>query len=760
MGLFGSTRTYVASSLYNLAGETGEERSMLRSIVVSSVLSNSPTSISENIMRNLRGGTAMSQRRFFQWARHYYDLGMPTGSLGAEISTGSTDLIPALETLIPLASGERIQVVSSRVDDPDAFYWAEDWIVTNRPNLSDDAWSVDFNLGGAEIIIEIVGETPVAIPIPIDMAWGLSDKSRKLLFVAYKILTEGSGGRTTVGPIQLFTYRIGSGNPVLDGLTFGTALMPEFFPAIPLRISNDSIREPVHDDIFPAAKKAYRKLLGAPIEDLLDQLEENESIGDMDYIYMVPGVPLKTASMAGREYLYEFFKALIPLQLSQLDTEDIRQRMKIRAKNGSQLERWLAGNSGGASVNSPSYGTPFPSLMTTLMARETTNVLTIQMEEMPEFNIQLRWTGIEESQHIGNAKRYDGNTVMPLAKRGEYWVKVTEKALPQHTGSGVFRALRNVDTNRITIFHQYAKRRYRMLVITGFEHRNHVYNDRSVITTASEALDGAEDESFLIPLHYPTLKSIGPKKAADLVQCSNYLVINTYEVVRQRWWETGFFRIILVAVSIGIAVMSGGASLAATPGILGTNAAVGMAVGASAATAALVGAVVNGIAGVILSSVIMKASTNIFGDRWGSIIGTIASFMAFQVGTQYASTGNFNVDWSQVFSAENLLNLTNSVTGAYSRWLAVDTAEIYANIEEMGEEYQEQVEEIQELTRDILGMTATDFDYMLLTDANEHFSESSESFLGRTLLTGTDIAELSRAMIENFAEISLELPRH
>jgi hypothetical protein len=56
-------------------------------------------------------------------------------------------------------------------------------------------------------------------------------------------------------------------------------------------------------------------------------------------------------------------------------------------------------------------------------------------------------------------------------------------------------------------------------------------------------------------------------------------------------------------------------------------------------------------------------------------------------------------------------------------------------------------------------MTSGEINPMMLTDATEYFGETSETFLSRTLMTGSDIAELTRAMVENFAEISLELPK-
>ena len=175
---------------------------------------------------------------------------------------------------------------------------------------------------------------------------------------------------------------------------------------------------------------------------------------------------------------------------------------------------------------------------------------------------------------------------------------------------------------------------------------------------------------------------------------------------------------------------------------------------------AIAGAVVNAIAGMIVSQLITKASVAIFGEKFGAIIGTIASFVAFQYGTQYASTGNFDVDWSALMRSENLIRLTSTVSSAYTQWLNVDTMDIYANMGTLEEEYVDEMAEIAKMSDEILGMTSGLIDPMMFTDTetDEHLGESRSTFLNRTLLTGSDIAELTHVLIERFSDISLELP--
>lgn len=763
MGLFSSsTKTIVSSSLFNLAGETGKGREVIPSIIMSSVLSGRNQSLGESIVGVLQGSTAMSQIQFFRWARNFYGLGMPTGSLGAELSAADPNLQTTLEALIPMAPGEKLQLLSARVDDPDIHYWAEAWVQENHPEFGEEDWSAEFDPSVPEIVITYLLDPNIGVlvrlPADANLIWGLGERGRKLLFVSYRILTPDGSGLFVTGPRTLFTQPIGAGNVVIDQLFPDTSPVSEFFPPIPLRLDNVSIRDAAHQADFPTVKKAFRKLTGSSIEDLLDQVEEHQDIDAMDHVFVVPGVPLKTTNKAAKKYLYEFFKGMIPLQLSNLTAEELQLSALVRAKDAATMERWIQANGIGASLFNPMNGTAYPALMTALMARESANELRIAMPNLPEFDFRLRWIGIVETQHVGNSARFDGDQVRPLAKRGDYWISELPDIQPQAASGSLFLAHQISNRKRIAIFHQHDRRRYRKLEIIGLEHRNFVYNDKMVALDATSALTGEDDESFLVPLHYPTLRNVGLPTAAELAQASTYMVVNSFQIVKKKWWQTGFFAAILVIVGIAVSVVTAGTSLGATAGILGTNAAVGAAVGATAATAALVGAVVNGIAAAAITAIISKVSIKVLGEKWGAVIATIVTFLAFQVGSQFVESGNFNVDWSHVFRADNLLKLTDAVSGAYTRWLAADTAGIYAELEGLSEEYQEQVKEIERLSQDILGMTNSVFDPILLTDANEQFGESSEAFLGRTLLTGSDIADLSHAMIEGFAELSLELP--
>ena len=109
--------------------------------------------------------------------------------------------------------------------------------------------------------------------------------------------------------------------------------------------------------------------------------------------------------------------------------------------------------------------------------------------------------------------------------------------------------------------------------------------------------------------------------------------------------------------------------------------------------------------------------------------------------------------------AQNIQSITNSVSNAYTKWLQVDTNMMMTELTNVQENYSEEMEKISEMTDELLGMTDGVIDPMMFTDASEYFGESQDAFLSRTLLTGDDIVELTHAMIDNFTEISLELPK-
>lgn len=770
MGLFSSkTKVYVASTVYNLAGDPDLRPNVLKSIVLGGVLGGTKKGLGEHIQESLASGPATRQRKFFAWAKDNYKFGMPSASMNinqpVDAATAQSGLLP----LLSLAPNQTIRVFSAIIDDPDIHYWAERWIMEHHPSVGEEGWAAEWDEVAQEIIVFVGDLEEVRLPAPADLIWAAQLEGRKLLYLAYEVITQNQNTlQVVVSEPRLFTYRMGTGNVVFDALLRPEEPMAEFFPVIPLRKNKKSIRHETNSKYLPNVEKAYKRLTGGgDIHELLDQIKENVDIGDVDSVYIAQGVSLNTAENAGKEYVYKFLRKLMERQFAREAEIVVPPPIPPREElaNTWGVNRWIKTHKE-AETSAPKYQAVrmgfLSSLIFSLTSNGTLYELRVRSPDLTRADFRIGWRRIEETVHVGNAKTYDGRTDRRRAKVGEYWFKVADPYKlrtpykDNEGGSSIKVRVQNLD--QVYLFHQFAPRRYTKLTCVALVHRNLIYDKHSDDTLASDALRDDEESSFLVPLHMPTLREIGMVKSSQLVTCTNYLVFNSYKKVKQRWYQRGIFKVVFAIAAIAISFFTAGGSLAAMGGILGTNLSVGLALGASVASAAIVGAITNAIAAMIVTTMISKASVKLFGEKFGSIIGAIASFVAITYGTQFATHGNFAVNWGQILRVENLMKLTNSVNDAYSRWLAADTADIYAQMGELEEQYGDKLEELRELSKETLGMTSGEIDPMLFTDASEYFGESSDSFLSRTMLTGSDIAELTFAMVENFADISLELP--
>lgn len=751
MGVFSSDRkVYVDSSLWNLAGDPTDLPKVLPSIVLSSVLSGAKDGLGQTISQGLRSSTFLRSRSFFRWARDNYAFGMPTGSLGADFSVADHEIGPALRTALAPASNQEVEILSAKVEDLYLGYWAEDWIRRNRPaidlelGLEDGGWDVSMNDTTNVLTIHLPEETH-DMAAPPDLLWALAEEGRRLLYVAYRIHTK-NGAEVTSGPNRLFTYRMGTGTEAFDNLTPTPEELVEFTPAIPLRLKNDSISE--HPD-FENVAKAFKKLTGGKIEDVLEELESHNKIEDMDHIFVVQGVPLNSEAKACKAYIYQFLKNLMAMQPVTMNSAIFYQTRGKNGKGRASWDHWIAGIGSSAAPSSS-------------LARDTDdarNVLKVRMPGLKQFDIRLRWGAISEEVRIGNAARFDG-AARPFLKKGAYWLTLREDAELELPNAPGLRAgwTRPRKLKRLVVLHQFEARRYRMLEVSDFQHENMVYKNKSVTISARRALNDEELSGFFLPLHMPTLKQLGAVNIAELTGHSTLLVVNSYKTVTTRWYQKGVFKIVMVVVAIAFAVLTSGAGLAGAVGLLGTNAAVGAMVGLTGTVGAVVGAVVNGIAGVILTEVLSRASIALLGDKWGAILSQVIALVAFQFAIEFQTTGALAVDWGSMMRIDKLMELTNAVTGSYSSWIQQDTLGIQEAMTDAAEDYAKRAQEIEDQARSILGSTNVSIDATILTDAAEQFGETSESFLRRTTMTGGDLIEMSQLLIDGFADISLELP--
>lgn len=516
---------------------------------------------------------------------------------------------------------------------------------------------------------------------------------------------------------RIFIYTIGTGELVLDALdtSDSSGPIPEFFPFIPLRLGNDSIREEPYlsNGIFDDCEEAYKEVTnGLKIGEILDSLEENEDIDDVDYAYIEFGVPLNTRSNSGKKYIYAFLKNMIPYQNT----------------TPTYMNNFIAGLSG---------FTGEPDITT---IRVVTDDPTTQA-----YDVRLSWVNIQEEFLIGEVK------TNPAV--GDVEIEALSSLDWSGNSMKVMRVNKQITANTFS-----------RLTVYGFVHRNYIYGGKHVYTDTEDAINhddpDYEDSSFLIPLHYPTLKSISIRDSTQVSTECMFLVLNSYVVTKQKWYQTGIFAVILFVAIIIISVLINPALLAAAPGILGTNLVVGTALGLTGIAAIVAGAIVNAIVAMVVARVLAGVATDIFGEQLGTIIAAVVTILIsgnFDV-SSFANIGTMSVD--------NILSLSNVLANTYIGRINGDIADIYAELKERQSAYDETMGQINELLKG-LGNNLN-FNPMQLTDISKgnglgssgYLPENLDQFIQRTTLVGSDIVEITLSMVTDFPEISLQLPKN
>lgn len=543
---------------------------------------------------------------------------------------------------------------------------------------------------------------------------------------------------TAAGTSHLLIYKQGSGNPTLDALFDTPASDNRFYPFIPIR---DSKRWVENDPIYPLCKKAMKKATGGKLDTVVKELKKNGDIDDIQYIYASFGVSLNTPEDTAKEYIYRFFQmateAFPPDPLyPTLDT--VIQGFADANLAAEAYDEWW--RNGDHSTTTPPPPPQYPTV--------PNRTFRVSSDKGYKYDMTINWNFVFEEQSSGLAwpdakkgqlkSRYAGNISLPRTSfrtnsRGEFITVTTY-----------------TNTEEFELLWQDGASTYRRLRVLGLGHNNRVYKNKSVSISCSEAMGDAEESGFIIPLHTNIYRSMSLTHSTQLSTSCSYLIMNSYKKVKQKWYQTGAFKIAVIVVAIVISVFTFGAG---GVGILGAYGAVGASLGFVGLAAVIVGAVANAIAAMVLISIITKVSTTLFGDKLGFVVAAIASFVAMNVGTALSTGASMSTMVAEMMNAQNLMMLSSSVGNSISQYINASTADIIRKTEDTLQQYNTDMKAVNQKYEEMFGTAGQGvIDPMQFVGL-----ESLDSFLSRTQMTGSDIAGMSLDMLSNFADMTLDL---
>ena len=563
---------------------------------------------------------------------------------------------------------------------------------------------------------------------------------------SYKIDVQNTV-ETEWGPLRVFIYRVGSGNSELDALIEPADNLGEFYPVMPARIDN----QPMNDkfgNLYEEVKKAYKKATGQKLDKLIDKIEDNKDVKDIDYAFVVFGVSLNVKENSCKRYLFNFFVRLMDNQIGGPEAYKIWEEADEQYR--VQYAAWKKWKDDQDDEKKPLYGHPNPgqpqavSTPGNQLRIFTTDIFKVK------YDTGLTWGYVKRVKVRGKAKVANKDLT-----RGQLMF--------EHTGftqfghdiyTGEFTKIPDIPLRASTLrlYWQREDYEYEYLEIIDLQYHNNVYDGHIVSVDGTTAINDDDESPFIVPLHYDTYKETSLLHATQMSTACVFLVLNSFKVKKKKWYEKGIFKIlIVVAIAILSVVFTGGAGI----GILGANLAIGASFGLTGLTAAIVGSVVNALAGLVVSTLLEKATAKlgIFGQIIGAIVG-----MALGGGLSMGP-GGLSVNWGSILRVDNLMKMTDALAKGYVQ-------SIGANIAEMGQELAKLQEDAKNLSSQVGDLMAKNFGtgngridpLMFLSNSGRNYIESSDTFLSRTQMTGGDIASMSMDMLTNFAEFSTKLP--
>lgn len=566
------------------------------------------------------------------------------------------------------------------------------------------------------------------------------------------------------GPLQLVIYQRGSGVASLDALFQVSSDLGTFLPYIPVRVNNRFVSSEFYNEIYTAAPRALKKSNGADYLDVITKVAANPNIGDIDYAFLIYGASLNTKDAASKRYIYEFFQ----------------ECMLGRDFSGSSYDNWRVLHEAAVAVNNTYriwsdnqllYGSP---LFGTVPPPQAV------YPEVPQYDLRIRagnqpyigydmtigWNGIKET--VGSGLAGVGR------KAGELWWEVLARHTYQTSTYGAgdqgnsTEQINEAVQSHVKLYWQVTTNSWRTLEIYGLHHMNHVYQGNYVFTHGDAAIDLVDGESgFIIPLHEGIIKKMPLVESTQLSVSCNYMVFNAYKVVTQQWYETTWFKLVIFVVMIAIAIIAPYIVGPLAPNIITglTALEVGTAMGiASEAIAAMAGSVVNAMVTMMVSMVLSTAVSAIAGPKIAAII--MLAVTVISMGTSISGIGAVSFSdfgttlLNKLMEVENILKLTLSAVNVYSASLMEDAQSLINKAKQVMLDYARDSKNIVEQTLKFDGAAPVLDPFLLTSFEGPTPGETPQMFLSRTLMTGSEIIELSNDLITRYTKIMLstELP--
>ena len=510
--------------------------------------------------------------------------------------------------------------------------------------------------------------------------------------------------------LHYWFYQAGAGNyPPLDNI-YGVPTYQNpgtYFPFLPFRKSHKNMVDTYDGQPELDSLRKMASLYGIDFDELTTQISDNPDIDDIRTAALIMGVPINTQNPIAIKYLHKFFSRTLNTQPA---LEDLIS---------------LSGNRGSEHTGDILRALNIPQ--------------NLYVYELPPTRYALRF--------------YDAGLGMNLSYGGLARNIVQRSGTPGSFTSEVITITYTVrQSNPSSDDTEYVDVPVDVYVVAFRQQINSslcdeillfnpemVYDVRGRYKTDADALS----DNLIIPLDRSICKEFPMLERYDLYHRGMHLVFNASVTYKQKWYETSFFKLVLVAVSVVVVVFSLGTG---SPFVAGLTAA--LSAGALATAIFLLEIII----GAILTRYVFRLVANELGIEAAIVLSVILAAVSLGI----SGTESFN---AQNMWATKLLQLSNGLMIGVGAALENEFTELEQEFVLLEAEKEESYSQL-EAAQNLLTNEDSLLDPLLTLERIEPltlFGESPQDYFNRTAHSG-NIGTVAFDFIENYVDISLTLP--
>lgn len=485
---------------------------------------------------------------------------------------------------------------------------------------------------------------------------------------------------------------------------------------------------PISESVWKATTKykttkGYARRLGVDLQGLKKAIKESPDEKEIDFVFVQPGTNIASPNQCAMEYHFNYFNRL---RLSFPD-------------NKPAFDAWLA-KTGSLMTKDEAKRCPSQSVR----IRDPDN-------ESKSVNMEIAWRYMTYEEKTGAlSKPYE----VEVTRAGDGGLK----NIMFRWGKGTKGV--QYDFTKMYIRKRLTESTYAELMICGLWHENYVYDGKSVKSGVWDAYndkDGDFGTGFIIPLEIEVFMTLSGREQLQLAQEALHIIFNCYQVVKEKWYETGIFKVFMVIIAIVVVVVSWGTLSGVVAGIYGavTTALTGIIVSATvlAAVAALITALIV-VAIVVGVQLVAREAGEWAAENWGPVWGAIVSIavtvaLTWGIGLGLESIGIAMAPMTLVQQVVMISSYALSALSTYTQFAMEELAAEKAKWDSGADARESQQQELERLWEE-------NFPEMSLP-AQMWFQpvEKLDDWLTRTLSSGDTLIYRLTAPIEYLSEMTL-----